>query len=147
MRIAGSEGFLGAKNLEAKYQKTAILMTPVRDCAKPPCCCCPALGAAATPPPPPPGPPSTAGVAIFFFPLCKSKRSAQRERDSLESLQEEALVLYIKSKDLFFIFFLIFLLRLPRHAENIKIINPAMYYAYATTNISYISSFFFLVSK
>lgn len=40
MSREGSEGRLGAKNLEAKYQKTAILMIPVMVWPIPPACCC-----------------------------------------------------------------------------------------------------------
>lgn len=40
MRAEGSVGLLGEKNLEAKYQKTAIRIIPVIVCPKPPCCCC-----------------------------------------------------------------------------------------------------------
>lgn len=66
MSMAGSEGFLGEKNLEAKYQKTAIRMIPVR--LNPPCsrrcgCCSPPPPAAAAPPPPP----AAAGGAILSF--------------------------------------------------------------------------------
>jgi len=57
MRAEGSVGFLGEKNLEAKYQKTAMRMIPERP--NPPCgCCCRPCGA---------WPPSTAGAGGAIF--------------------------------------------------------------------------------
>ena len=58
IRRDGSAGFLGEKkNLDAKYQKTAILITPEMDCPKPWRCC------GCWPPPPPPS--AIAGGAII----------------------------------------------------------------------------------
>lgn len=62
----GSAGFLGEKNLEAKYQKTTMRMIPVRP--KPPCCLPCGCGAA-----PPPSTTAAAGGAIFG-------RERERER-------------------------------------------------------------------
>lgn len=53
---------LGPKNLEAKYQNTAILITPVNICPIPGCCC----GCRLTPPPPPPSA-CAAGGSISFI--------------------------------------------------------------------------------
>ena len=60
MRLEGSTGFLGEKNLDAKYQNTTILMILV--IPTPPCCCC-YRGCC---PSPPPAAATAADDAIFL---------------------------------------------------------------------------------
>ena len=79
MRAEGSVGFLGEKNLEAKYQKTTMRMIPVRP--NPPCgCCCRPCGAWA---------PSTAGVGGAI--------SEQKESDK-EFIKQHRYVFQTKSQ-------------------------------------------------